>query len=49
LFRARQSLVVPVSAKTIRVGVRDRTNDRMGTLEVQLPLAPEPISQASAR
>ncbi len=49
LFRARQSLVVPVSAKTIRVGVRDRTNDRMGTLEVQLPLAPEPISQASVR
>ncbi|MGA2743796.1 MAG: VWA domain-containing protein [Candidatus Sulfotelmatobacter sp.] len=49
LFRARQSLVVPVSAKTIRVGVRDRTNDRMGTLEVQLPLVPEPISHASAR
>jgi|HubBroStandDraft_1064217.scaffolds.fasta_scaffold23109_2 VWFA-related protein len=47
LFRARQSLVVPVSAKSIRVGVRDRTSDRMGTLEVPLPLAPEPTSQAA--
>jgi VWFA-related protein len=39
LFRARQALVVPVSATSIRVGVRDRANDRMGTLEVPLPLA----------
>jgi len=46
LFRVRQSLVVPVSAKSIRVGVRDRTNDRMGTLEVPLPLVPEPASKA---
>jgi VWFA-related protein len=48
LFRVRQSLVVPVSAKSIRVGVRDRTNDRMGTLEVPLPLAPEPVTKAGA-
>lgn len=39
LFRARQALIVPVNAASIRVGVRDRTNDRMGTLEVPLPLA----------
>jgi len=39
LFRARQALIVPVNATSIRVGVRDRTNDRMGTLEVPLPLA----------
>jgi VWFA-related protein len=41
LYRVHQSLVVPVSAKSIRVGVRDRSTDRLGTLEVQLPLAPE--------
>jgi hypothetical protein len=28
--------------------VRDRMNDRMGTLEVPLPLAPEPARQASS-
>lgn len=39
LYRARQALVVPVNATSIRVGVRDRANDRMGTLEVPLPLA----------
>lgn len=44
LFRVRQSLVVPIDAKSIRVGVRDRTNDRMGTLETALPLAPEAVS-----
>ncbi len=39
LYRARQALIVPVNATSIRVGVRDRANDRMGTLEVDLPLA----------
>ena len=38
LFRMQQTLLVPVNAKSIRVGVRDRANDRMGTLEVALPL-----------
>jgi VWFA-related protein len=47
LFRVRQTLVVPLSAKSIRVGVRDRANDRMGTLEVPLPLKPEPLTQAA--
>ena len=48
LYRLHQSLIVPLGAKSIRVGVRDRTNDRMGTLEVPLPLAPEPVRQASS-
>jgi VWFA-related protein len=41
LYRVRQTLVVPVSAVTIRVGVRDRISNRLGTLEVELPLAAE--------
>lgn len=45
LFRAHQSLVVPLNAISIRVGVRDRISDRMGTLEVPLPLKPEPVAQ----
>jgi len=39
LFLVRQSLEVPVNAVAIRVGVRDRSSDRIGTLEVPLPLA----------
>ena len=45
LYRVHQSLVVPVGAKSIRVGVRDRATDRLGTLEVQLPLAAEASSK----
>jgi hypothetical protein len=41
-------LAVPVGAVSIRVGVRDRNSDRLGTLEVPLPLKPEPVRQASA-
>ncbi|HEY6369933.1 MAG TPA: VWA domain-containing protein [Candidatus Sulfotelmatobacter sp.] len=48
LYRLHQSLIVPVGAKSIRVGVRDRMNDRMGTLEVPLPLASEPVRRASS-
>ena len=47
LYRVRQTLVVPVSAVSIRVGVRDRLSDRMGTIEVPLPLKPEPVAQAA--
>jgi len=46
VFRARQSLLVPVNAKSLRVGVRDRLNDRMGTLEVPLPL-PESVTKSA--
>ena len=37
---------VPVHATWIRIGVRDKLTNRMGTLEVQLPLAPEAPSPA---
>ena len=46
LYRVHQSLVVPVTAVSIRVGVRDRASDRMGTLEVPFPLKTEPVAQA---
>jgi VWFA-related protein len=51
LFRVRQQLDVPAKAAWIRIGVRDKLTNRMGTLEVQLPLAPEPAtpSVTSAR
>jgi len=47
LYLVRQTLVVPVNATSIRVGVRDRSSDRMGTIEVKLPLAPEPVAKAA--
>jgi VWFA-related protein len=46
LYRVHQLLAVPVKAVSIRVGVRDRSSDRIGTLEVPLPLAPEPLAKA---
>jgi hypothetical protein len=47
LYRVHQTLMVPTNAVSIRVGVRDRTSERMGTLEVPLPLKPEDTAHAS--
>ncbi len=46
VVHVRQQLDVPVQATWIRIGVRDKLTNRMGTLEVQLPLAPETPSPA---
>jgi VWFA-related protein len=40
-FRAEQTLDVPVDAAWLRVAVRDVATNRIGTLEIQLPLAPD--------
>ena len=45
LYLLQQALIVPVTAVSIRVGVRDRITDRMGTLEIPLPLKPEPVAR----
>lgn len=47
LYRIRQSLIVPANAVSIRVGVRDRASDHLGTLEVPLPLAPQAVANAT--
>lgn len=47
LYRIRQSLIVPANAVSIRVGVRDRASDHLGTLEVPLPLAPEALANSA--
>jgi len=39
LFRAEQTLDVPTTAQWLRVAVRDVATDRIGTIEVRLPLA----------
>ena len=41
-FRVQQKIEVPVDAVFLRLGVRDLSTDRMGTLEISLPLAAEP-------
>ena len=48
LFRAEQELQVPPGAASIRVAVRDTLSDRTGTLEVRLPLKPEPVTVAAS-
>jgi hypothetical protein len=40
-FRVEQELEVPLAATSLRVAVHDTTNDRIGAMEIQLPLAPE--------
>ena len=40
-FHAEQEIEVPAGAATIRLAVRDTVSNRMGTLEVKLPLKPE--------
>jgi VWFA-related protein len=37
-FRVEQELEVPVAAASLRVAVRDATNDRTGAMEITLPL-----------
>jgi hypothetical protein len=48
IYRAQQRIDVPVGAASIRVAVRDMNTDRIGALEVSLPLAPEPQTEAAA-
>ncbi len=40
-YRAEQQLDVPLNAAWIRVAVRDANTDRIGAMEIKLPLAPE--------
>lgn len=40
-YRAQLQIDVPLAATSIRVAVRDMNTDRVGALEVALPLAPE--------
>ncbi len=47
VFRVSQRLDVPVNAAWIRIGVRDKLTNRVGTLEVHLPLVPEPGAPAA--
>ena len=44
VYRALQELDVPAGATSIRVAVRDSATDRVGAMEIPLPLAPEPES-----
>ena len=49
LFRVEQEFYLPPDAAWLRLAVRDTITDRTGTLEISLPLKPEPVSQALAR
>lgn len=50
LFRAEQTLDVPTTAHWLRVAVRDVATDRIGTIEVRLPLAADqkPVPSTTA-
>jgi len=42
IYRAMQEVQVPITATSIRVAVRDTSTDRVGSLEISLPLPQEP-------
>jgi VWFA-related protein len=46
LFRVEQEFCLPPEAVWLRVAVRDIATDRTGTVEIRLPLKPEPPGQA---
>jgi VWFA-related protein len=48
IYRAMQEIVVPMTASSMRIAVRDISTDRVGSLEVPLPINPEP-TPATAR
>ncbi len=45
-YRAEQQLDVPLDAAWLRVAVRDANTDRIGAMEIKLPLVPENESAA---
>jgi VWFA-related protein len=45
-YRFRQQIYAPLNAASIRIAVRDVSTDRVGAMEVALPLAPEPQAHA---
>jgi hypothetical protein len=47
IYRVEQKMDVPLKAVSLRVAVRDVTTDHIGTLEVPLPLPPEPETRAN--
>ncbi|HEX4067419.1 MAG TPA: VWA domain-containing protein, partial [Acidobacteriaceae bacterium] len=49
IFRAEQTLEVPTDAEWLRVAVRDVNTDRIGTMEIHLPLGQESGQQRAAR
>lgn len=43
-YQAVQTVTVPATAASLRIAVRDAGSNRLGSIEVRLPLAPEPKS-----
>ena len=48
IYRVEQQLDVPLNAISIRVALRDVSTDRIGAMEIPLPLAPEPQAQSTS-
>jgi VWFA-related protein len=48
-YRYRLVLDVPVTARYLRLGVRDNQSNRLGVIELPLPLAPQPPAQGSSK
>lgn len=51
IYRVEQQIEVPLTATSIRIAVRDTSTDRIGAMEIPLPLTPEtsPVSTPSPK
>ncbi len=47
-YHMLQSVMVPVSARSLRLGVRDVSDHRMGSMEIPLPIAPDTATVPNA-
>jgi hypothetical protein len=48
IYRVQLQLDVPVAATCLRIAMRDMLTDRIGAMEVALPLAPESQAQTTS-
>ena len=48
-FRLHQEFDVPINATSLRLGVEDELNRKLGTMEISLPVPPAPDEPTTAK
>lgn len=48
-FRVHQELAIPVNAASLRLGIEDELNRKLGTVEIPLPVPPPPDEPTAAK
>jgi len=48
-FGVQWEMDVPIEATSIRLGLQDQMSNRLGTVEIPVPVPPDPEMQAAAK